>query len=75
MSKPAFLALMRAPGKVFTRRDLLEEVWGFDSPVDTRAVDLHVSRVRRKLGGGSGKRITAVRGIGYRFARSKLPVY
>ncbi|PZR83482.1 MAG: DNA-binding response regulator [Candidatus Aeolococcus gillhamiae] len=55
--------LMERPGQVFTREQLLERVWG--SPFFTaKTVDVHISALRRKLGGAAG--ISAMRGVGYR---------
>jgi DNA-binding response OmpR family regulator len=61
--------LMRHPGIVLSRNALLREVWGYDVPVDTRTIDVHVSGLRQKLEAmGSGeRRIETVRGYGYRF--------
>jgi two-component system phosphate regulon response regulator PhoB len=58
--------LMRRPGRVLTRDQLLEEVWGHDVTVTTRTIDTHVKRLREKLG-NAGAMIETVRGIGYRF--------
>ena len=68
-------ALARDPGVVLTRDGLLEDVWGTDFPGETRTVDVHVSEVRRKLG-GDGPQIETVRGVGYRLvppAREPVP--
>ena len=58
--------LAKAPGRVFTRNLLLDMVWGQDYYGVDRTVDTHMSRLRRKLGGG-GKNLQTVHGIGYRF--------
>ena len=58
--------LMQRPGRVLTRDQLLEEVWGHDVIVTTRTIDTHVKRLREKLG-NAGAMIETVRGIGYRF--------
>jgi DNA-binding response OmpR family regulator len=55
--------LMRRPGRVFTREQLLSEVWGYSSVAGTRTVDVHVAQLRAKLGGASP--IRTVRGVGY----------
>ena len=57
--------LVERAGKVQTRESLLNEVWGYDSALDTRTVDTHVKRLRAKMG-KSGEMIETVRGIGYR---------
>ena len=56
-------------GRVQTRDQLLEEVWGYSSHVTTRTVDTHVKRLREKLN-EMGKHIQTIRGVGYRFSRS-----
>ena len=53
--------------KVFTREQLLCEVWGYDYPGDSRTVDVHIKRLREKLGGGDNWQIETVWGVGYKF--------
>jgi DNA-binding response OmpR family regulator len=55
--------LMGRPGRVFTREELLSEVWGYSAAGGTRTVDVHVAQVRSKLGAASP--IRTVRGVGY----------
>jgi DNA-binding response OmpR family regulator len=55
--------LMRAPGRVFTREQLLSAVWGYTASAGTRTVDVHVAQLRAKLGAASP--IRTVRGVGY----------
>ncbi len=55
--------LMRRPGRVFAREQLLSEVWGYASPAGTRTVDAHIAQLRAKLGGAGP--IRTVRGVGY----------
>lgn len=59
--------LAQHPGRVFTRQQLLDEVWGFDYFGGTRTVDVHVRRLRAKLGPEHDKLIGTVRNVGYRF--------
>ncbi|MGZ8578169.1 MAG: winged helix-turn-helix domain-containing protein [Actinomycetota bacterium] len=56
------------PGRVFTRPALLREVWGYDFFGGTRTVDVHVRRLRAKLGPEHEQMIQTVRGVGYRAA-------
>ncbi|WP_053352247.1 winged helix-turn-helix transcriptional regulator [Leucobacter musarum] len=58
------------PGRVFTREQLLSDVWGTDYFGGTRTVDVHVRRLRAKLGEHEGL-ISTVRGVGYGFARAR----
>ncbi|MBU5486280.1 response regulator transcription factor [Clostridium sp. MSJ-11] len=53
--------------RVFTREQLLCEVWGYDYPGDSRTVDVHVKRLREKLERGSNWQIETVWGVGYKF--------
>ncbi|MGB8356193.1 MAG: response regulator transcription factor [Chthoniobacteraceae bacterium] len=57
--------LAKNPGKVHTREELLSEVWGYESDTETRTVDMHVLRVREKLG-NTADCLETVRGFGYR---------
>ena len=54
-------------GKVFTREQLLEQVWGFDFFGDSRTVDVHVKRIREKLGENHDWQLKTVWGVGYKF--------
>ena len=60
--------LASAPNRVFTRNQLLDEVWGFDYFGDSRTVDVHIKRLREKLEGVSDQwRLKTVWGVGYKF--------
>lgn len=59
--------LSQFPGRVFTRDQLLHEVWGYDYYGGTRTVDVHVRRLRAKLGTDHEQLIATVRNVGYRF--------
>jgi two-component system alkaline phosphatase synthesis response regulator PhoP len=62
--------LTRHPGIVLSREALLREVWGYEYPVDTRTIDVHISAIRQKIEENPARprRILTVRGHGYRFA-------
>jgi DNA-binding response OmpR family regulator len=60
--------LAERPGRVFSRATLLQEVWGYDFYGGTRTVDVHVRRLRAKLGPAQEHLIETVRGVGYRAA-------
>jgi DNA-binding response OmpR family regulator len=64
--------LAQHPGRVFTRDQLLQEVWGYDYFGGTRTVDVHIRRLRAKLGPERETLIGTVRNVGYRFV--DLPV-
>jgi DNA-binding response OmpR family regulator len=61
--------LAQHPGRVFTRSHLLQEVWGYDYFGGTRTVDVHVRRLRAKLGVESEALIGTVRNVGYKFVK------
>jgi two-component system phosphate regulon response regulator PhoB len=62
--------LMRSPGRVLSRQQLVDAVWGHGAAIDPRTVDVNIGRLRKAL--GSGRRgpnpIRTVRGVGYLFA-------
>lgn len=59
--------LASSPNQVFTREQLLDQIWGYDYVGDTRTVDVHVKRIREKIKDGTNWSITTVWGIGYKF--------
>ena len=63
--------LASSPGRVFTRETLLSRVWGYDYFGGARTVDVHVRRLRAKLGEEHAGLITTVRSVGYRFGLSR----
>jgi DNA-binding response OmpR family regulator len=63
--------LAQHPGRVFTRAHLLQEVWGYDYFGGTRTVDVHIRRLRAKLGPEHDALIGTVRNVGYRFVPLK----
>ena len=58
--------LLSYQSKIFTRRQLMDEIWDVDSESDERTVDVHVSRLRERLRGNSDFEIQTVRGLGYK---------
>ena len=63
--------LTQNPGKVFTREILLSRVWGYDYYGGARTVDVHIRRLRAKLGEEHANLIQTVRSVGYRFGQSR----
>lgn len=61
--------LMRAPGRVYTRTQILEHVWGYDFDPQTNMVDVCIQRLRKKLALPEHVAIEAVRGVGYRLRK------
>jgi two-component system, OmpR family, response regulator len=58
--------LASSPGKIFTRTQLIESLWGMDYEGDERTVDVHINRLRQRIESFSTLTITTVRGLGYR---------
>ena len=59
--------LVRSKGRVMSRERLLERVWGYRDPGETRTVDVHIRKLRMKLGKVVHERIETVVGVGYRY--------
>lgn len=62
--------LLSYPKKIFTRQDLMEEIWGLDTDTDERTVDVHIKRLREKFGYLSEFSIITIRGLGYKAERN-----
>jgi len=60
--------LAESEGRVYTRWQLLDAVWGIEVAIETRTVDAHIKRLRAKLGKKAEKYITTLRGVGYKFS-------
>lgn len=58
--------LLSYPKKIFTRRELMDDIWGFDSEADERTVDVHIKRLREKFKDMEEFEIITIRGLGYR---------
>lgn len=58
--------LLSYPGKTFTRRHLMDELWGMDSDTDERTVDVHINRLRERFRTSSDFEIVTIRGLGYK---------
>lgn len=57
------------PGKIFTRNQLMDEIWGYDSPSDTHTVDVHIGRLRDRFRDNSDFKIVTIRGLGFKVVR------
>ena len=58
--------LLGYPNKIFTRQDLMDEIWGLESESDLRTVDVHIKRLRKKFEDFSEFEIVTIRGVGYK---------
>lgn len=61
--------LLSYPKKIFTRQDLMDEIWGFDNDTDERTIDVHIKRLREKFDDLEEFKIITVRGLGYKAER------
>lgn len=58
--------LLSYPKKIFTRQQLMDEIWGYDAEADERTVDVHIKRLREKFDDNQDFRIITIRGLGYK---------
>lgn len=58
------------PGRIFTRQQLMDEVWGYDSDSDTHTVDVHIGRLRERFRENQDFKIVTMRGVGYKVVKS-----
>lgn len=58
--------LLSYPKKIFTRQDLMDEIWGYDNETDERTVDVHIKRLREKFDSYDEFKIITIRGLGYK---------
>ena len=57
------------PGKIFTRHQLMDEIWGYDNESDTHTVDVHIARLREKFKSSTDFKIVTMRGVGYKVVK------
>ena len=58
------------PGKIFTRHQLMDEIWGYDNESDTHTVDVHIGRLRDRFRDSTDFKIVTIRGVGYKVIRA-----
>ena len=58
------------PGKIFTRQQLMDEIWGYGSDSDTHTVDVHIGRLRERFRDNADFRIVTMRGVGYKVVKA-----
>lgn len=58
------------PGKIFTRKQLMDDIWGYESETDSHTVDVHIGRLRDRFRDNSDFRIITIRGVGYKVMKS-----
>jgi DNA-binding response OmpR family regulator len=57
------------PAKIFTRQQLMDDIWGYDAGSDTHTVDVHIGRLREKFGESADFKIVTMRGVGYKVVK------
>lgn len=57
------------PGRIFTRQQLMDDIWGYDAVTDTHTVDVHIGRLREKFGENTDFKIITMRGVGYKVVK------
>ena len=57
------------PGRIFTRQQLMDEIWGYDSDSDTHTVDVHIGRLRERFRDSRDFKIVTIRGVGYKVVK------
>jgi len=57
------------PGKIFTRQQLMDDIWGYDTQTDTHTVDVHIGRLRERFRSNPDFKIVTIRGVGYKVVR------
>jgi hypothetical protein len=65
--------LVRHPHRVYTREQLVATIWGYGPVGDQRTVDVHIARLRRKLGAAYRERIVTIRRVGYKYVPARTP--
>ena len=58
------------PGKIFTRQQLMDEIWGYDTESDTHTVDVHIGRLRERFRDNKDFKIVTMRGVGYKVVKN-----
>lgn len=61
--------LVSYPGRIFTRQQLMDEIWGYDSDSDTHTVDVHIGRLRDRFRDNTDFKIVTMRGVGYKVVK------
>ena len=57
------------PGKIFTRQQLIDDIWGYDTDSDTHTVDVHIGRLRDRFRNNTDLKIVTIRGVGYKVVK------
>ena len=74
LSKKEFYLLFKLlsyPKKIFTRQQLMDEIWGMDTAADERTIDVHIKRLREKFADIAAFEIVTIRGLGYKAEKKR----
>ena len=63
--------LISSPGQIFTRQQLMDDIWGYDSQTEPRTVDVHINRLRDRFRDSRDFEIMTVRGVGYKAVKKQ----
>ncbi len=63
--------LLSYPGKIFTRQQILDDIWGIDEPADSHTLDVHISRLRDRFRDNEDFKIETIRGLGYKAVKKE----
>lgn len=58
------------PGRIFTRQQLMDDIWGYDTETDSHTVDVHIGRLRDRFRGNPDFKIVTMRGVGYKVVKA-----
>ncbi|MDO5390859.1 MAG: response regulator transcription factor [Eubacteriales bacterium] len=58
-----------SPGRIFTRQQIMDDIWGYDADTDTHTVDVHIARLRERFKDNADFQIVTIRGVGYKVVR------
>ena len=62
--------LLSYPGQIFTRQQILDDIWGIEEVVDSHTLDVHISRLRERFRSNPDFKIVTIRGLGYRAVKN-----
>lgn len=65
--------LLSYPGQIFTRQQILDDIWGIEDAVDSHTLDVHISRLRERFRNNADFKIVTIRGLGYRAVKNDIP--
>lgn len=61
--------MVSSPGRIFTRQQIMDDIWGYDADTDTHTVDVHIARLRERFKDNADFQIVTIRGVGYKVTK------